>query len=143
MEVDIFYETDEDLLVWVEALPVVKDLEVARLGPHLRVVEAFKELLFGGRFHRLPLEEIPCYEHVETPHRGRVDPLDGITHEEDDPGVRHQAVDAGDAFLFEDRVLWCDLTLRFPFCALEEGGIPFVRRGTPEESEVPQQTLRI
>src|SRR5215211_4265999 len=104
------------------------------------MVEALQKLLPGGRLHSLPLEEVPRYEHVQTPHGRRVRPLYRITHEEEDPGMGHQAVDMGDTFVVEYRVLWRDLALGFALCSPEEGGIPAVRRGTREEPEIPQQS---
>src|SRR5215211_3557590 len=136
MEVDIFDEADEDLIRGVETLPLLEDLKVFGLRRNLRMVEALAELLLCCAFHRLPLQEVPRYEHVQSPHRGRVDPLYGIAHKEDDPGVRHQVMDAGYALLFEDRVLWRDLTLRLALRSPEERGIPAVRRGTLEVAEL-------
>src|SRR5918994_3386240 len=134
MEVDVFDEADEDLIRGVNPLPLLEDLEVVGLRRNLRMVETLEELLLCCAFHRLPRQEVPRYEHVQSPHRGCVGPLDGIAHKEDDPGVRHQVVDAGYALLFEDRVLWGDLTLRLALRSPEEGGIPAVRRGTPEKA---------
>jgi hypothetical protein len=60
MDVDIFEETDEDLIFGVEPLPLLEDLPITRLGYDLGVVEAFDELMCDDRFQRLAFPRAPC-----------------------------------------------------------------------------------
>jgi hypothetical protein len=62
MEVDIFEETDDDLIVGVELFPLLEDLPITRLGYDLGVVKPFEELTFGGPFQRLAFHGVPCNE---------------------------------------------------------------------------------
>jgi hypothetical protein len=47
-----------------------------------------------------------------------MDPLYGTPHEENDPGVRHQAMDTGDTFDFDDRILRRGLAGHLTFSAI-------------------------
>ena len=111
----VFDEMDEDLLGRVEPLPLLEDPQVVCAVGWLSISKRPESL--GGRY-------LPLGVHVtKVRNCARVVTFYRVSHEKENPGVRHQAMDAGDAFLLEDRILVGDLASDTRVCLPRQGSV--------------------